>query len=213
MNAQECLQILRDVKDVAFATVDDKGCPKVRIIDVMLVERGKLYFCTARGKDFYRQLMENGRVAITGLNTRFQMVRLEGRAVRLSEQKMWIDQIFKENPSMNDVYPGESRYILESFCVDNGQLEFFDLGKSPIERSGFALADETVPEKGFQITDGCIGCGLCHQNCPQQCIYPGEELADGLQTPYVIRQENCLHCGLCAENCPVLAIERRGESL
>ena len=170
MNAQECLQILRNVKDVAFATVDDKGCPKVRIIDVMLVERGKLYFCTARGKDFYRQLMENGRVAITGLNTRFQMVRLEGRAVRLSEQKMWIDRIFKENPSMNDVYPGESRYILEPFCVDNGQLEFFDLGKSPIERSGFALADETVPEKGFQITDGCIGCGLCAENCPVQAI-------------------------------------------
>ena len=116
MNAQECLQILRNVKDVAFATVDDKGCPKVRIIDVMLVERGKLYFCTARGKNFYRQLMENGRVAITGLNTRFQMVRLEGRAVRLSEQKMdvsaaaYAPKTARYRQSKEEVNPYDRRY-------------------------------------------------------------------------------------------------------
>lgn len=53
MNAQDCLQILRQIKDVAFATVDENGLPQVRIIDVMLVEEGRLYFCTARGKDFF----------------------------------------------------------------------------------------------------------------------------------------------------------------
>ena len=52
MNVQRCLEILREVKDVAFATVDEKGLPQIRIIDVMLVENEKLYFCTARGKDF-----------------------------------------------------------------------------------------------------------------------------------------------------------------
>lgn len=36
MKAQDCLRILRDVKDVAFATVDEKGLPQIRIIDVML---------------------------------------------------------------------------------------------------------------------------------------------------------------------------------
>ena len=38
MTAQECLQILRNVKDVAFATTDEDGFPQVRMIDVMLVE-------------------------------------------------------------------------------------------------------------------------------------------------------------------------------
>ena len=66
MKAQDCLQILREIKDVAFATVDEQGQPQVRIIDVMLVENGKLYFCTARGKDFYRQLEANGQVAVCG---------------------------------------------------------------------------------------------------------------------------------------------------
>ena len=115
MNAQNCLDILREIKDVAFATVNDEGKPEVRIIDVMIVGQDKLYFCTGRGKDFYRQLIEHPDVAVTGLNKEFQMVRLSGKAETLTDQKYWIDRIFEENPVMNDVYPGESRYILEPF--------------------------------------------------------------------------------------------------
>ena len=87
MNVQDCLQILRDVKDVAFATVDEKGMPQVRIIDVMLAENEKIYFCTARGKDFYAQLMRDNHVAVTAVNQDFQMVRLSGTAEKLTEQK------------------------------------------------------------------------------------------------------------------------------
>lgn len=226
MNAKDCLDILRDIKDVAFATVSADGKPEVRIIDVMIVEGEALYFCTGRGKDFYRQLMQHAAVAVTGLNRDFQMVRLSGNAKKLSDQKYWMDRIFEENPVMNGVYPGESRYILEPFCIDRGELEFFDLGKSPIYRAHFAFgpveaaddgdAAETaaenqadsaehmpVREKGFRITDACIGCGTCMRGCPQQCITRGK--------PFQIRPEHCLHCGLCFENCPVHAIVRRGE--
>ncbi len=109
MNAQDCLQILRDVKDVAFATVDKKGLPQIRIIDVMLAENEKIYFCTVRGKDFYTQLMRDSHIAVTALNKDFQMVRLSGAAEKLTKQKYWIDRIFRDNPSMNSVYPNESR--------------------------------------------------------------------------------------------------------
>ena len=202
MNAQKCLEILRAVKDAAFATVDANGLPQVRMIDVMLIDGGKLYFCTARGKDFYTQLMNSGYVAITGLNAQYQMIRLSGKAYSLPEQKRWIDRIFDENPSMKSVYPGESRYILEPFCIDCGEIEFFDLGKKPIVRQSFSLGQDTVKQKGFEITSRCIGCGKCSRNCPQKCIESGK--------PYAIQQEHCLHCGLCYENCPVRAIAKRG---
>lgn len=220
MNAQNCLDILREIKDVAFATVNEEGKPEVRIIDVMIVEQDKLYFCTGRGKDFYHQLIEHPDVAVTGLNKEFQMVRLSGKAETLPDQKSWIDRIFEENPVMNGVYPGQSRYILEPFCISSGELEFFDLAKSPIYRESFvfgsAKASREAPqntgkevqicpaprEKGFLITDVCIGCGKCMRGCPQQCITKG--------IPFLIHQEHCLHCGLCFENCPVQAIVRRG---
>lgn len=204
MNAQGCLELLRAVKDVAFATVDEKGLPQIRIIDVMLVEKGKLYFCTARGKEFYRQLTVSGYAAVTGMNREYQMVRLSGQVRKLQEQKKWIDRIFEENPSMKEVYPGESRYILEPFCIEEGEAEFFDLGKNPIVRESFCLGDYTGHPKGFLITDSCIGCGKCQKNCPQQCIEKGR--------PYVIQQAHCLHCGLCYENCPVKAIQKRSDA-
>lgn len=42
----------------------------------MIVENEKLYFVTARGKDFYKQLEEKQEVAITGVNKNYQTVRL-----------------------------------------------------------------------------------------------------------------------------------------
>ncbi len=201
MHIQECLQLLRDIKDVAFATVDERGCPQVRIIDVMIVENEKLYFCTARGKDFYAQLMNSHRAAVTGLNKSWQTVRVMGRVEKLADQKAWIDRIFEENPSMNGVYPGESRYILEPFCLYPEEVEFFDLGTEPINRDRKVTISDCPAEKGYVITKDCIGCGTCKANCPQQCIAEGD--------PFAIDQAHCLHCGLCYENCPVQAIEKR----
>ena len=198
MNKAQILQELRKIKDVAFATVDSEGRPQVRIIDVMLADEETIYFCTARGKAFYHQLCEGGYVAVSGLNKQFQMFCISGKAQKLDDQRRWIDEIFARNPSMNDVYPHDSRYILEPFGIRIEEMEWFDLGTNPIRRGTIGKR-----QKGFMISDACIGCGKCRQSCPQQCISAG--------SPYVISQEHCLHCGLCAENCPVNAILPRGE--
>ena len=211
MKEKDCPKELRAIKDGTFATVDEKGCPQARIIDVMLVDDERIYFCTSRGKDFHHQLMRDGKVAVAAMNDRYQMIRATGTAQKLDDERKWIDRIFKENPVMNDVYPGESRYVLDPFYVDIDWMEFFDLGKHPIYRETFDMAarrsssggsgdrtDGEAAPKGFHITDDCIGCGICSENCPQQCISEG--------APYHIRQEHCLHCGLCAESCPAGAV-------
>ena len=203
MDARDCFKVLREIKDVSFATVDRHGHPQVRIIDIMLAEGEKLYFLTARGKDFYQELTEHAQIAVCAMTNDYEMIRLNGDIIKMKEQKYWIDKIFEYNPVMNDVYPGDSRYVLEPFCIDKGTVEYFNLGCTPIHRESFPFGSARQEKKGFCITDACIGCGKCTENCPQKCICSGE--------PYRIQQENCLHCGLCMETCPAGAVEKKGR--
>ena len=50
-------------------------------------------------------------------------------------------------------------------------------------------------------TAGCIGCGLCAKNCPNDAIDFGYNLA-------TINQDKCKNCGICAEKCPKKVIEK-----
>ena len=142
MKKQDLLQELRNIRSVAMASVDAQGNPKNRIIDVMLADENAIYFCTARGKAFYQELMMKPVIAITGMNASWQMIRLQGEVEHLTKQVMWIDKIFMENPQMKQVYPKDSRYILEAFKVAKGVLEWFDLGKEPINRECLRMEDD-----------------------------------------------------------------------
>ncbi|WP_122639805.1 MULTISPECIES: pyridoxamine 5'-phosphate oxidase family protein [unclassified Romboutsia] len=203
MNANKCLKLLREIKDVALATVDKNGNPQVRIIDVMIVENETLYFVTARGKNFHSQLLESKKVAIAGLTKNYESIRLMGKVSLVKEQSKWLDRVFEENTVMNDVYPKDSRYILDVFYINEGEIEYFNLSKSPIYRKTFSLKSKNIFKKGFYITNDCIKCDKCRKNCPQQCITKDEQ--------YLINPNNCLHCGLCFEKCPTKAIIKAGE--
>lgn len=204
IDAGYCLRFLREVRDVAFATTDEAGLPAVRIIDVMMVEGGRLYFVAARGKAFYADVMRTRFVAIVGQSTDFRTCRLRGAVEHPddeAEQHRLVDRIFELNPSMQELYPGDSRYVLEAFYLQDAQGEYFDLSGTPIVRVPFALGSAREAVAGFVITDRCVGCGTCAEACPEQCIAAG--------SPYEIAQVHCLRCGRCAEVCPHDAIERR----
>ena len=193
----KALRLLREVKSVVFATVN-RGEPAARIIDVMLVKEDGLYFLTARGKSFYRQLKANHRIAICGMDKNYVSVRVSGD-FRFCNNRSIIDEIFEHNPMMNDLYPGEKRDILDGFHLYRGIGEIFDLSVEPPKRERFAFGGEVVTPAGYRVTDRCTACGSCLESCPVDVISEGEI--------YSIDGSRCLECGRCAEICPVDAIE------
>ena len=204
MDAKTCLEKLKLVGVLSFATVDGEGNPQNRCISAIHFEEDGFYFFTARGKDFCRELLENGKLQILAYTRFKEMIRLSAKAVPApeAEQEEKIDTIFAEQPYLANVYPGDTRKIGIIFEVKNAEMEYFHLGVNPIFRESYTLGAGTIQEKGYFITDGCIGCGTCRKSCPQGCIVQGK--------PYHIQQEHCLHCGSCYEHCPVKAVRKRG---
>lgn len=200
LDAQTCLKKLEYVHVLAFANVDAQGAPQVRNISAIHYEPDAMYFFTARGKAFCRELLADGRVQALGYTKYREMIRLAGVAapVPQDEQRRWIDLIFSEQPGLGNLYPGDARYIGMVFCIKDAQIEYFNLGVNPILRERYAIGDAKPALTGFRITDACIGCGACKKLCPMKCISEG--------TPYQIDARHCLHCGVCTENCPVGAI-------
>ena len=48
----------------------------------------------------------------------------------------------------------------------------------------------------YVISDACINCGACVEECPTEAIAAG----DGM---YVIDADKCIDCGACVGACPV----------
>lgn len=202
MDLETCLKKMELVGVLAFATVDQEGAPQIRNISAIHYEKDAIYFFTARGKNFCRELQEDGRVQILCYTRYKEMIRMSGKAYAVAEgeQAKWRDLIFEEQPYLANVYPGDTRKIGIVFCIDQAEVEYFNLGVNPIFRDTYNLGSVTMKKKGYHITEKCIGCGKCRIVCPQKCINAG--------TPFSINQNHCLHCGSCYENCPVKAIER-----
>lgn len=200
--ARKYVDLFRKVKIASAATVDENGHPQSRIINVMIAGDEGMYIVTSKGKAFYRQLTETGEIALSAMCPECQSLKFTGK-VRMVEKK-WVDEVFLQNPGMNEVYPGESRYILDAFLIYEGYGEWFDLLSYPINRESFSYGGAEEEVSGFVITDACISCGQCAEACPQKCITNG--------IPFHINGSNCLRCGLCQEVCPAGAVERLDKS-
>ncbi|HIW73339.1 MAG TPA: 4Fe-4S binding protein [Firmicutes bacterium] len=204
MDAQTCLKKLQYVGVLNFATVGPDGSPQVRCISAVHYEPDALYFFTARGKSFCRELEKDGRVQILAYTKYKEMIRVSSYAVPVAQdrQSRYIDRIFAQQPYLSNVYPGDTRRIGIVFAVRDMEIEYFHLGVHPIFRESYTVGKGVVTPKGYEITADCIGCGTCVKACPQKCIEA--------KKPFHIVQEHCLHCGACFERCPVKAVTKRG---
>ena len=69
---------------------------------------------------------------------------------------------------------------------------------SLLQAAGLSYRVKEVMSVAYVITEECVACGTCAEECPAEAIEEGE--------PYVINDEKCTECGSCFEACPVEAI-------
>ena len=55
-----------------------------------------------------------------------------------------------------------------------------------------------ITTMAYVISDDCVACGTCIDECPQGAVSEGEK--------YSINPELCIDCGSCASVCPSEAI-------
>lgn len=198
--------IVEQIHSTVVATVDENGLPATCVIDMMDYDEHGLYFLTAKGKKFYDRLKSKEYLSLTGMKGEDTMhcvsVSFGGKVKEIGSERL--PSLFAKNPYMNDIYPdAASRTALTVFQIYQGQGEWFDLSKKPIERASFTLGGAEEVKQGYVVTDKCIGCKLCYSKCPQKCI-------DISTRPVSISQNNCLHCGNCYTICPARAIVKCG---
>lgn len=190
------------IHTVIIATNDENKQPVTCAIDLMDYDENGLYFLTAKGKQIYRRLKANAYLSLTGLKgestTSCLSVSVCGKVKEIGSERL--QRLLDKNPYMYEIYPTEqSRTALTVFCLYEGQGEWFDLSKKPIERFPFSFGGGRTETDGYFITDDCIGCAKCLSVCPQSCIVLNGQKAS-------IKQENCLHCGNCINICPMKAV-------
>lgn len=101
MDLQTCLKKMKLVGVLAFATVDAESAPQIRNISAIHYEPDALYFFTARGKNFCRELQEDGRVQVEYFN-------------------LGVNPIFRETYLMGNGTIEKKRYIITDQCIGCG---------------------------------------------------------------------------------------------
>lgn len=198
MEKNDYLKLLvENIHSTTVATIGADGHPQTRVIDIMLWDEKGVYFLTAKGKAFYKQLMEQKYIALSATKDKLA-ISLRGYVKNIHKEKL--DEIFEKNPYMKGIYPEDTRNALEVFWLYEADGEYFDISDpSHIVRDSIVIGKESSQNSGYFVTDKCIGCKLCYSVCPQKCI--------NIDTiPVVINPHHCLHCGRCVEICPKQAI-------
>lgn len=144
MNTKEYLRlIVDDIHIVIVVTVDEDWLPVTAAIDMMDADENSLYFLTGTGKSFYRRLKDKGYLAFTALKGEDTMssiaVSVKGKVKELGSVKA--KELCDKNPYMYEIYPTEeSRKVITAFQIYEGEGNWYDLTKKPIDIRSFTFS-------------------------------------------------------------------------
>lgn len=192
---EKAFSLIGDIRFIPASTVNE-GAPENRILDFNRLSDGNLYFMTSKGKPVYKQLIANPRLVLNTLIDERYSLRLAACVKETKKQPIW-NEFFKLNPGTKLMYR-KNFDMVALFELVSGEGEIFHLYESErIRRLRFSFGGEEVKPMTYYITDDCIGCGVCQENCVERAIHKKES------GKYYIRNMDCDDCGICYSKCPL----------
>ena len=115
------VELLQDAK-VLFLGTTDANHARVRPISFIMENDGKLFFCTHKDKDVYRQLVANPNVEICCLDSKMNTLRISGKVVFSASADLQ-EKALKARPMLQKKFSvGDDKFALyyldapKAFC-------------------------------------------------------------------------------------------------
>lgn len=113
-----------------LATVDGNKA-RVRPFGFSMIRNDKLYFCTNKSKDVYKQLVKNPDIEISGMGSDGTWLRISGK-VAVDESRDSKVQAFKEAPNLLKLYTkGADDEIFVTFYFTEAKATLYSFAEAP----------------------------------------------------------------------------------
>ena len=108
-------------------TTRDGESLKTRVFQYLFAEGKRIFFCTSKEKDVYKQLTANSNVAFCSYPANFTpVVSISGRAVFVDDLNIKT-RALDENPMINGIYKSPDNPVFTIFYIDADEIKTFSL--------------------------------------------------------------------------------------
>ncbi len=104
--------------------------PRGRAFQYQFEQDGKLWFCTGRSKDVFKQLQANSAFEVCAVRPDMTWLRVSGR-VTLEDSRAVKERILSTQPLIKGIYGTADNPEFTTFCIAHGAYSIADFSGNP----------------------------------------------------------------------------------
>ena len=135
-NAVKEISVILSEAPMCFIATACNNEPHVRAFQYQFEQDGKLWFCTARSKDVFKQLEMNPAVEICAVTKDMTWVRITGK-VSFEDSHAIKERILSEQPMIKGIYGTADNPDFTTFCIEHGGYIIADFSGNPPRKGSF----------------------------------------------------------------------------
>jgi uncharacterized pyridoxamine 5'-phosphate oxidase family protein len=117
-----------------FATVAEGNTPKVRPILFCFEEDGVLWFCSAKSKNFWKEMKANPQVEFSSFDNVNRWIRVSG-TVTFDDNLKIKTKILEKYENIRAIYQSPDNPEFVSFCLEHWNAAIHSFTDSPVSFS------------------------------------------------------------------------------